>query len=315
MGWLAVVSLAVLMLVFTGCGGDSTSTPSVTAAPAKPTGITASGGDSQVAVSWSAVADATSYNIYYGATAGVTTTTGTKVASATSPQAVTGLTNGIPYYFVVTAVNAGGESIVSSEKSATPAAAPQLPAKPAGIAVSGGDSQVTVSWSAVTDATSYNIYYGTTADVSTASDTQIVGVTSSHVITGLTNGTAYYVVVTAVNAVGESVVSSEKSATPAATPQPPASPNGRNVSSTVAGQLSATWNAVTGAVSYNIYYLQANTVPAKAEVLASLPATSTTASTDITGLTSGATYYVLITAVNAAGESGTQTNAQAVTIL
>lgn len=312
MGWLAVVSIAMLMLVFTGCGGGSDTTP---AAPAKPTGIAVSGGDSQATVSWSAVADATSYNIYYGTTAGVTTATGTKIASAASPQVVTSLTNGTAYYFVVTALNAGGESSVSSEKSATPAVVPQLPAKPAGIAASVGDSQVTVSWSAVANATSYSIYYGTTAGVTTTTGTRIASATSPQVVSGLTNGTAYYFVVTAVNAVGESLISSEKTATPSATPLPPASPNGRVVTSPVAGQITVTWNAVLGATSYNVYYLQAATAPTKAQVLASTPAVSATASINITGLTSGATYYVLITAVNAAGESGTQTNAQAITVL
>ncbi|MDA8428547.1 MAG: fibronectin type III domain-containing protein [Geobacteraceae bacterium] len=306
MGWLAVASLAVLMMLFTGCGGGGNT---VLTAPAQPFGLAVKAGSATATVSWTAVSGATSYNIYYGTTPGVTTASGAVMVNATAPQVITGLTDGTPYYFVVTAVNNVGESAVSNEVPATPMA------KPAGIAASGGDGQVTVSWSAVAGATSYNVYYGTTAGISVSTGTKIAAVASPLVVTGLANATPYYFVVTAVNSNGESSVSSEKSATPSVAPQPPASPTGRVVTSPVAGHISVTWNAVLGATSYNVYYLQSNSVPAKSAVLAATPASSATNSIDVAGLISGATYYVLITAVNAAGESGTQTNAQAITVL
>lgn len=307
--WLSTLAVTLLLATLMGCSGTTDTPPQP---PAKPTTTAAVAGNTQVSVSWSAVTGATSYNIYYGTAAGVTTG-GTKVVNATSPYAITGLTNSTAYYFVVTAVNAGGESALSDEASATPL--PPAPAKPSGIVVSGGDTQATVSWTAVSGAASYNIYYGTTAGVTISSPTKVTGVTSApQTVSGLTNGTPYYFVVTAVNAGGESGVSSEKTATPAAAPQVPGSPTGRVVTSTVAGQLTVTWTAVAGATSYNVYYLQASSQPTNPTVLASTPTTSTTPSASITGLTSGATYYVLITAVNAVGESGTQTKAQAITI-
>ena len=306
-GWLAAALLVLPLLVTAGCGGGSN--PSLAA----PAGVTATAGDGQVSVTWNAVVDATSYNIYYGTTAGVTTTTGTKVTGATSPSTVSGLTDGTTYYFVVTAVNAGGESVISSEASAKPV--PAVPAKPSGIQVTGGDGQAIVSWTGVTGADSYNIYYGTSAGVTTSTGTKVANATSPATVTGLTNATTYYFVVTAVNLGGESAVSSEKSATPSAAPQPPASPTGRTVTSTVAGQMDVSWTAVVGATSYNVYYLQAASQPTNAAVLATTPVSVATNAATITGLTSGATYYVLITAVNAAGESGTQTKAQAITVL
>jgi hypothetical protein len=61
------------------------------------------------------VTGATSYNVYYSQTSGVNKATGTKVAGVTSPKTVTGLTRGIEYFFVVTAVNSDGvESVESS---------------------------------------------------------------------------------------------------------------------------------------------------------------------------------------------------------
>ena len=308
-GWLAFVTLTVLILVCSGCGGGGNDTPLPPAIPAKPAAASVTSSSAKATVSWTAVSGATSYNVYYGTTAGVTTTTGTKLAAAATPQAITGLTDGTPYFFVVTAVNTSGESVVSDEVTATPLA------KPAGIGTSGGDGQVNISWSAVTGATSYNIYYGTAVGVTTGAGTKVAAVTNPQMVTGLTNSTPYFFVVTAVNANGESSTSSEKSATPAATPQPPASPTGRTVTSTVAGQATVAWTAVVGATSYNVYYLAGSTIPTNAAVLATTPKSSATPSLIVNGLTSGTVYNFLITAVNAGGESGTQTKAQAVTVL
>jgi lysophospholipase L1-like esterase len=88
--------------------------------PPAPIGATATAGTGEATISWSAVADATSYNIYYSQTSGVTKATGIKLANRTSPSIVSELTIGTTYYFVVTAVNADGESVESNQVSATP---------------------------------------------------------------------------------------------------------------------------------------------------------------------------------------------------
>jgi hypothetical protein len=205
-GWLVFVSLTVLILVCSGCGGggssDTTLLPATTQPPAKPSGIVVSGGNTQATVSWTAVSDATSYNIYYATTALVTASTGTKIANAANPSVVTGLTNGTQYYFVVTAVNAGGESSVSSEKAVTPAAAPQAPGNPTGVTATGGVGQANVSWSAVTLATSYNVYYLLSATAATTTTvlntgTKVSSPSSPLALTPLVPGT-YYFSVTAV---------------------------------------------------------------------------------------------------------------------
>jgi formylglycine-generating enzyme required for sulfatase activity len=74
----------------------------------------------------------------------------------------------------------------------------------------------TVMWLPVTDAVSYNIYYGTSAGITKSNSTKITGVTSPYIHQNLTNGTAYYYVVTAVDANSESEVSMEVNATPLA---------------------------------------------------------------------------------------------------
>lgn len=107
--------IVLLAVSLTGCG---TTTP--TTALSAPTGVSATAGNGQATISWNAVSGATSYNIYWSTTSGVTKTSGTKITDATSPYSHTGLTNGTTYYHVVTAVNSSGESVESAQVSAVP---------------------------------------------------------------------------------------------------------------------------------------------------------------------------------------------------
>lgn len=117
---LLLSTLAVFVLfLLSGCGIDWF--PAYQAVPAAPSGVTATAGNAQVTISWSAVSGATSYNIYWATTTGVSTSSPNKITGATSPHIQTGLTNGTAYFFVVTAVSANGESSVSSQVTATPA--------------------------------------------------------------------------------------------------------------------------------------------------------------------------------------------------
>jgi len=91
--------------------------------PAAPTGVSATGGANQATVSWSAVTGATSYNVYWSTTSGVTTATGARIAGVSSPFVHTGLGASTAYFYVVTAVNSTGESVVSAEVTASTNAA------------------------------------------------------------------------------------------------------------------------------------------------------------------------------------------------
>jgi hypothetical protein len=88
--------------------------------PAAPTSLGATAGIGQVALTWTGSTGATSYNIYRGTSSGQES----KIASGVSGTSYsdTTVSNGTTYFYVVTAVNNGGESGQSNEVSATPAA-------------------------------------------------------------------------------------------------------------------------------------------------------------------------------------------------
>jgi hypothetical protein len=70
-----------------------------------------------------------------------------------------------------------------------------------------GKNKLSVSWSAPSGAETFNIYYGTTAsfEAATEGEREILATTTSSEITGLPDGTKYYVWVEAVNGSGSSL--------------------------------------------------------------------------------------------------------------
>ena len=85
--------------------------------PAAPTGVSATASNTAVTLTWMTSSNATSYNVKRSLTSGggyttVSTVNGTNVTNA-------GLSYSTTYFYVVSAVNSGGESANSSEVSAT----------------------------------------------------------------------------------------------------------------------------------------------------------------------------------------------------
>lgn len=116
-----------LLLAFAACGGSSSGggeapPPAKPAAtiPDAPQGVTATAANGQVSVAWENVTGATSYTIYFSTSAGVTPDNGTAITGPVNPYPHVALTNGVTYYYVVTASNAAGEGNPSAEVNATP---------------------------------------------------------------------------------------------------------------------------------------------------------------------------------------------------
>jgi formylglycine-generating enzyme required for sulfatase activity len=124
-----ILAISLLIFFVNFCAANSGSSPDSGSTPDgggsttldTPSGVVASAGNAQVTLSsWSPVLNATSYNIYWATTSGVTKQTGTKIAGAALSYTHFGLTNDTTYYYIVTAVNDSGESAASTEVNAMP---------------------------------------------------------------------------------------------------------------------------------------------------------------------------------------------------
>ena len=190
------------------------------AIPSAPGAPTVTPQNNLLAVSWTPVTGAASYEVWYkqttaddpsGATKfnGAGTITGTFVS-------ITGLTGGQQYYVWVKAVNSAGTSGFSPGTSGTPTSPTPPPAAPTISSVSAGNASLTVTWSAVSGAASYEVYYrqGTNDSSGAQKYSETAGLSAQ--ITGLTNGSLYYVWVKAKSAAGTSAFSAPSSGTPAA---------------------------------------------------------------------------------------------------
>ncbi|MCG6551270.1 MAG: fibronectin type III domain-containing protein [Candidatus Magnetominusculus sp. LBB02] len=201
-----------------GTGTPSAASNSVTpgVAPGAPTSVTATAGNAQAAVSFTAPSSN-----------GGSTITGYKVtsnpggitaAATSSPVSVFGLTNGTAYTFTVQAVNALGTGAASSaSNSVTPSVS--VPGAPTAVTATAGNAQATVSFAAPSSngggtITSYTV-------TSSPSGKTAAGISSPVTVTGLTNGTAYTFTVKAANSAGTGAASSaSNSVTPASTIAP-----------------------------------------------------------------------------------------------
>jgi fibronectin type 3 domain-containing protein len=290
-------SLVVTLLCLAGCGGYGGNGGGGNAPPA-PTNLFAATANAQVNLTWNASTGATGYYVKRSNTSGAEAQIATVSTTSYSDNNVT---NETKYYYLVSAYNSYGSSPNSAEVSATPVAPPP-PAAPTGLVATAGNAQVMLTWNASSGATSYNVKRSTIS----GSGYQTVGspTTASFTNTGLTNGTTYYYVVTAVDYAGESGPSSQASATPTAPAQPPAAPTGLTATAGNA-QVSLTWTASAGATSYHVKRSATNG-SGYGQV-----GTPTTTSFADSGLMNGTTYYYVVSAVNAVGESGNSNQASA----
>ncbi len=200
--------IILLVLAVVGC---STASPPV--APTAATLSSVAPGDSQVTATWSSSSGATSYNLYYAQGATVTTATGTKISGVSSPNTVTSLTNGKQYAFLVTAVNSAGESPASNVLATPVGVAPRIVQVTYTSTSAGAYSFTTVS-----GATSYNLYYAAGSTVTTSSGTKVPGYTVGYQVPSLTTGIQYAMTLTAVYAGGEGPAGSVATVTPSASP-------------------------------------------------------------------------------------------------
>ncbi len=201
------VNLAIVELEMMG--------PPVAQIPA-PTNLIAQADSNKVTLTWDSVEGATAYNVKRGTISGqydtiIPFTPTTTDSSITYED--TGLTNGTTYYYVVSAIVNGIESLNSIEVAATPMQVIPLP--PTNLIADAGDEEVTLCWNPVENALGYNVKRATTPDgeyITIAANVQ----SNSFIDSGLTNDTTYYYVVSVIVGGVESPDSNVAPATPTA---------------------------------------------------------------------------------------------------
>jgi subtilisin family serine protease len=160
----------------------------------------------------------------------------------------------------------------------------------------------TLSWAPVTAATSYSLQYSTSLNF-TSNVTLILSVTAtSRVISGLANSTTYYWRVSSTSSTGTtsdwSATRSFTTAAPLAIPVAPTLSAPANAATNVTRTPTMSWNAVTGAATYEIQISTVNTFATVAFGRTGLTARSIRVSPQ---LGSRIAYFWRVRAVNAAG--------------
>jgi fibronectin type 3 domain-containing protein len=256
------------------------------------------GAGSSINLTWTAVAGATSYKIFRGSATGAESATA-MATTATNTFNDASAALGGTYFYVVTAINAGGTSANSNEAT--------LVLKPTAITdlatAQGAGTSITLTWSAPPGATSYRIFRGSMAagESLTAFGTSA---TASFNDATTASGSTWFYVVTALNKGGTSGNSNEAHLTigPAQI---------QDLVATVSGTtITLSWSPIAGATSYNVF----SGATAGGESNIAIGSTATATFRDAS-LNTGTAYYFKVSALNAGGTSGLSNEARGVTVL
>ena len=284
-----------------GNGPESVASTAVTTTPGTATAplfVSASAGSAQASLQWQAPANdggsaITSYTVT-ASPGGLTMT----VPVNSSNRTITGLTNGTHYTFTVHATNAYGDSPES-----TPSAAVYVyggPDAPTAVHAVAGNGRATVSWTPPAFDGGAAIYEYEVVAMPSAVSINVAFPTTSVVLPGLTNGTAYTVTVTAVNQAGGGTESAPSNAVRVGVPAAPTSPHAVSGSTAgLTGSLSVSY--VTGAANGSpITRFTATCTSSNGGVLKTgVHVGATAVPIVVTGVTTKKTYTCTVRATNA----------------
>jgi len=269
---------------------------------------------SSIKMDWYSVTGATGYYVYRSSSAD-----GTYIkveTTASTSYTDTGLSANTIYYYKVSAYNSAGESSMSSYDYATTSASSSggggtVPSAPTGVTATAlSSSSINVSWSQVSNATSYDVYY----EIGSSTTKNFAGNTTStsYTHTGLTASTTYYYYIKAKNSAGSSDYSLIKSVTTLSSSSGgggtvPNAPTGVSATAQSSSSILISWSSVTGATSYNIEVRTTST-----GTWSSLTTVSGTSYTH-TGLSADTQRWYRVFAVNSAGTSSASSIVNATT--
>lgn len=264
-----------------------------------PTALAGSGATcTQITANWNAVSGATYYELDVATNSGFTTFVpgynALNVGNVVTRN-ITGLTSGVTYYYRVRVFN--GTCISANSGTITYATA-ATPGAPGGLTVVVNScDELTVSWTAGSGATSYEIQWSTNASNFATILGTTTGITSlNYTITGLTNGVAYRYRIRSVNGCSSSVYTTSGSVTLGGIL--PTRPLSISASGALCNQFNVSWLAGYGATSYRIDW-SLNATFSTFSTISGITALNYT----ITGLTPLTTYYYRVWSENGCGLS------------
>ena len=297
----AIALSCALALVLTSCGGSAAdgTDPLPSTPPAAPTGLTATSTNGSISLAWNASAGAIGYKVSRGTASGGPYSTTVAIGLPATNYNDASVVSGTAHFYVISAMNLAGESAASAQASATTAAA-----APTGLTAIPGNGSVSLAWNASLGAISYKLSRATGSGGPYPTTVATGLTTTAYTDSSVTNATTYSYVVTAVNTGGESTASAQATTTPAA---PPAAPTGLTATPGN-GSVVLTWNSSAGAISYTLSRGTVSGGPYSTTV--GTTGTTNTAYTDFI-VTNGTTYYYVVTAASAAGESTKSAQASA----
>jgi GH18 family chitinase/fibronectin type 3 domain-containing protein/sugar lactone lactonase YvrE len=276
---------------FTNSGGDI------------PTGLKAAGFVGSVSLNWNPVPGATGYDVLRANSARGAYSLPVKVTTNSYLDNTKTLVDGTRFYYVVESIGSWGTSGKSSQVSAVPVAALKVPT---GLAATAGPGQVLLTWNAVANAASYEVWYKTESSSSFPYKELGFSPTPTFDYTANFNGTTtYYFAVSAVLGTYVTADSAQVSAKPEI--PIPARP-GTPVAVAGANQVTVSWLAVSGATGY--YVLRSTTSGTGYVKLTTASPITTTSYTDTTAV-DGIKYYYVVEAYNSSGASGNSPQASA----
>jgi hypothetical protein len=299
-----VVPLALLLAVAWAPPPVSAATTSgALTPPPPPTDVSAVAGDAQATVVWRP-ADTRPADDHHPLVNSYVITSvpagGTKTVPGRESRAtITGLRNGTPYRFYVTAKNAAGTSAPSASSAPVTPTAPTAPSAPVISGVLARDAAIEVSWSPPYVGASRMRGYLITAysDGSPVTSVWEPPSVTEAVVGGLVNGTSYVFTITAFNRVGKSPASLPS---PAIAPRPATAPmSPADVQAFPGdGKIMLGWSAPPdGGAVITHYTITVN----PGDRTERIPGDTTVAA--IYGLVDGTRYTVSVTAANEAGTS------------
>ena len=270
--------------------------------PGQVTGVSVAKGANagSLSVSWSSVTNATGYKVQWKSRSESFSDTRQNTETGTS-STITGLTGGVEHTVQVSAVrtNAQADGPWSDEAKQTPYA--PTPGQVTGVSVNPGVRALSVSWSGVTNATGFDIWWKKSSVSSWSKKSISTGDATTYTITGLTNGTAYTVQVRATNRHAQNTEgqwSGQENATTL-----PGQVTGVSVNPGVRA-LSVSWSGVTNATGYKVQWKSGreNWSSSRQNTESKPnPYEPPPTSSSIMGLTGGVTYAVRVIAYNADG--------------